>query len=529
MHRLNRIIALILTFLLILTVPISAAAGLDNFTVSKTFTGFSDVSESSWYYQDVRTVCELGLMQGKGADIFDPDGQLTNAEVFTLAARLHSIYNTGKSEFKSSTPWYQVYADYVKKNICDTKDFDPDSPATRIGYASILAKALPATALPAINRVDDGAIPDVTSSDEVYLLYRAGILTGSDQLGSFLPDTGIKRSEAAAIIARMADTSLRKSITLINENNDYSDYKNAFNASDWGDPKHICTSLYTDNSIDFRIDGNRLKVSGKIICDNLISLWIRCGENGDPFDAASGEYFEFECDIEMNGESTTEVTVYTQVEGDIYYWSYIWNTIYIDSTADGYVFKKSPVLENNIAKQSEPRNPADYLGSYISDEIMQKSAEIVGSETDDYKKLLLIHNWVAENIYYDWDYYTGRSSSIYWGAEDVLRERRSVCEGYARLTRALVQAQGIPCMLVTTFATGVSTSGGFFDSSNAMQTKSNHAHIEAYVSGRWVTVDPTWDSGNKYENGQFIAGERTLVYFDITPDLFAFTHKILER
>ena len=38
MHRLNRIIALILTFLLILTVPISAAAGLDNFTVSKTFT-----------------------------------------------------------------------------------------------------------------------------------------------------------------------------------------------------------------------------------------------------------------------------------------------------------------------------------------------------------------------------------------------------------------------------------------------------------------------------------------------------------
>ena len=64
----------------------------------------------------------------------------------------------------------------------------------------------------------DGAIPDVPSSANyyaaVYKLYRAGVLTGNDAQGTFLPDTGITRGEAAALMTRMADTSLRKTISL---------------------------------------------------------------------------------------------------------------------------------------------------------------------------------------------------------------------------------------------------------------------------------------------------------------------------
>ena len=51
-------------------------------------------------------------------------------------------------------------------------------------------------------------------ADAVYTLYRAGVLTGSDDAGSFRPNTTIRRSEAAAIVTRMADPDLREQFTL---------------------------------------------------------------------------------------------------------------------------------------------------------------------------------------------------------------------------------------------------------------------------------------------------------------------------
>ncbi len=49
---------------------------------------------------------------------------------------------------------------------------------------------------------------------KVLFLYRAGILTGSDWMGNFNPDSTITRAEAAAIISRIADRRLRKTFSL---------------------------------------------------------------------------------------------------------------------------------------------------------------------------------------------------------------------------------------------------------------------------------------------------------------------------
>lgn len=68
-----------------------------------------------------------------------------------------------------------------------------------------------------INTVADDAIPDVKCGDvyskEIYSFYRAGILTG-DAKGYFKPKSYIKRSEMAAILARMLDPAKRKSVTM---------------------------------------------------------------------------------------------------------------------------------------------------------------------------------------------------------------------------------------------------------------------------------------------------------------------------
>lgn len=186
----KRIFSLLLAAVLAIGMLPSAFAGYENFTAQTTYTSgrFTDVPEDAWYAENVRTAYEYGLINGQSATSFAPDSTLTVAEAVKLAASLHSIYHTGSAEFAASTPWYQAYVDYALQNgILTAARSDYNSPATRAVFASVLAAALPEEALAEINMVADGAIPDVSDSasyaDAVYLLYRAGVLTGSDASG----------------------------------------------------------------------------------------------------------------------------------------------------------------------------------------------------------------------------------------------------------------------------------------------------------------------------------------------------------
>ena len=217
----KRICSLLLTAALMLGMLPSAFAGFENFAAQATYTPgqFTDVKDDAWYVDNVRVAYEYGLINGQSATRFAPDSSLTVAEAIKMAACLHSIYYTGSAEFATSQPWYSTYVDYALQNgILSAARSDYTQPASRAVFASVLAAALPADALTAINSIADGAIPDVSTSasyaDAVYLLYRAGVLTGSDSAGRFLPTSTIKRCEAAAILTRMADPSLRQTFSL---------------------------------------------------------------------------------------------------------------------------------------------------------------------------------------------------------------------------------------------------------------------------------------------------------------------------
>lgn len=194
-------------------------AGLSGFAAVNTYTAgqFADVASNYWGAANIAKAYELGLMKGSSPSAFDPEGSVTVAQTITMAARLHSIYKTGTENFVQSGTWYQTYVDYCKENGILARDFaDYNAPAQRGDFAAILAAALPAEALGAINTVS--SIPDVAPSDEnadaIYTLYRAGVLTGNDAAGTFGPETSINRAAAAAILTRMADPGLRKNITL---------------------------------------------------------------------------------------------------------------------------------------------------------------------------------------------------------------------------------------------------------------------------------------------------------------------------
>ena len=196
------------------------SAGFDNFKGKDQYSEvqFSDVPSDAWYAESVKAVYEKGLIKGTSEDTFSPSGSVTLAETVALAARLHSIYYTGSADFQQTQPWYKVYVDYAEKNgIIHSEGVDFTQKAKRTDFAAILAIALPESAYPAINNIK--TIPDVSETvsvygEEIFQLYNAGVLTGSDKYGTYGPDKNIERSAAAAIIARIADPSLRKTFTL---------------------------------------------------------------------------------------------------------------------------------------------------------------------------------------------------------------------------------------------------------------------------------------------------------------------------
>ncbi len=176
---------------------------------------YPDFPREAWAREAIGGVTALGLMQGMDNGCFEPEGMLTVAQVLALAARLHSIRHGGTAEFDQSygSRWYDVYYKYCTDNgIINKKDFrNLTLPATRAQAALALGHALEPADLPALR--DVSKIPDVAREDyageEIYLLYRAGVLNGMNEAGDFYPENNLRRSEAAAILLRLAEPDMR--------------------------------------------------------------------------------------------------------------------------------------------------------------------------------------------------------------------------------------------------------------------------------------------------------------------------------
>ncbi len=158
--------------------------------------------------------------------------------------------------------------------------------------------------------------------------------------------------------------------------------------------------------------------------------------------------------------------------------------------------------------------------------VVDLALSITASLDDPYEKALAIHDWVCDNIYYDWDCLNGTKPRPDVSAITVLKDRMSICSGYANLTAALLRASGIPAKVVTGYAKSISLDETYPDSVFTDAKTTNHAWVEFFADGRWIVIDTTWDSGNDIEYGEVTASEGcdSHLYFDPSPDWFAQTH-----
>lgn len=184
------------------------------FSTSTDYYGFLDADESAWYGSQqqgvIKSVVQLGIMNGYTDGTFHPIGNITLSEAIKMAAVVHATCNNQTISFSASDggKWYDAYLNYcVKNRIVSSDEYSSlDAYATRAQIAHIFAKATSDFAV--VNDVDYDYIPDVSErseyADEILALYRAGILTGDERTRAFRPFDTITRAEAAAIISRVA-------------------------------------------------------------------------------------------------------------------------------------------------------------------------------------------------------------------------------------------------------------------------------------------------------------------------------------
>lgn len=117
----------------------------------------------------------------------------------------------------------------------------------------------------------------------------------------------------------------------------------------------------------------------------------------------------------------------------------------------------------------------------------------------DYDKMKKVANYISNRIYYDFDYLENRNLGVEVRPYQVYTGKKSVCQGYANLYWLMMDELGIPCMNVYS---------------------DDHVYNAVYDkdSKRWVFLDATWNSNNRYENRTYDKNKAKDIYFDISPE-----------
>jgi|GEM_PF-1056752 len=298
------------------------------------------------------------------------------------------------------------------------------------------------------------------------------------------------------------------------------------------------TSYNESNFFDFSVKGNILTVSGTVNDRKIgwMSILFEDEKLDYAFPVTAGSNFTKTYKLSSYEKKEEPLNLSIAVGEDHYgmYQYLYWGEDVVLEYRDGqWGFDiEEEILENNLEYHKEWINPGDAFDTEIEDRIAVLSDQIVGEETDEYEKIRLIHVWVADHLYYDYDVLEGKvDRPAYEEINDILVKRSAVCAGYAFLTEALIEAQGIPCL----FALGYSPGAEDNDSQDSRWTEEekaeetpNHGWNEAYVDGRWVMMDTTWDSRNEYRDGVFhYGGAPYTIHFDVSEEQFSKNHKLL--
>lgn len=159
-------------------------------------------------------------------------------------------------------------------------------------------------------------------------------------------------------------------------------------------------------------------------------------------------------------------------------------------------------------------------GLELPPSVYEAVREALDGEEEPKKMVILLHDWICENIYYDREALALETYGTL-SAAGVIEQRRGVCEAIANLTQSMFLAADIPCVKVWGVAIAP---GDDWKTANIDLDRVNHTWNEYYMAGQWFPIDCTMDMGNWYENGEYHTVPCTRAYLAPTTEFFAQTH-----
>lgn len=132
--------------------------------------------------------------------------------------------------------------------------------------------------------------------------------------------------------------------------------------------------------------------------------------------------------------------------------------------------------------------------------------QIVGDATSQYDKARLIYLWLCENISFD-NQLELRTADRCWDA------RKAVCQGYCELFYRMASTVGVKSKLVN----------GSAKRPHQNEEDERHVWLSVSTENGDILMDPTWGAGS-FINGHFVRLADPLLWFDVNPFWFVFTH-----
>jgi hypothetical protein len=174
---------------------------------------YSDLKESSWYYDSVRYVSRAGLMNGDGGH-FNPNGEMTRAMIATVLYRLSGDSGSYQNTFfdMHSGAWYENAAAWAAKHGIASgiggNQFAPESSITREQLAVMLYQYAKYKGLDVSIGANTNSLSYHDASTISSYAYEAlqwacgaGIMNGNGN-GNLNPQGSATRAEVAAMLQR---------------------------------------------------------------------------------------------------------------------------------------------------------------------------------------------------------------------------------------------------------------------------------------------------------------------------------------
>ena len=186
----------------------------------------------------------------------------------------------------------------------------------------------------------------------------------------------------------------------------------------------------------------------------------------------------------------------------------------------------SAVYDVNLQQFQQQASSADALCFYLKPSknvqsedagIVSKADEITAGIADAYGKVRAIHDWVASYLYFDYDALaqpgrTGRK--MRWGLLSAAERYVKVTQTRRRLCCALQESRR---RRSSDTLLRIGTYMGFFEYAGLQ----GESRLDGgFADGRWILMDPTWDSGNYYLDGKYQTSDAVHTYFDSTVEFF---------